>query len=404
MEETSGVCLSTNGAGADGISQLPHPQKDQPFLRAGSVAAENLQTGFWNSPLLVLQEWEWLESKSGLHHKHQYAGEDNDPVLSRSPSGISSQELVLDNKGFSTSFFKPISNLLNSFRKKYQQSSASDMGNLQGSDKKGGGKNAPSGTGSASPGRSRANKLFLGGRGKSPAKQKNAKGGSTTAVSTVATTSAPPIVESPPGVTSREAAAAAEELSVQVTAAQRTSNVLQQRAPQQHLLPAPSRESSAESVFTDPLTSPINNHSATLAPASGSITSSYYSDAGTLPRDDTMVRTALEPDHTPPSLEERSPIADVEHVALTLEDPSGSNSVRHSLDALDEEEDPVSCDLMTRSVDTLELGSPQPPPTRTASQGAFTLVRHRKVELPPAKLPPEAAEHAQSELNLISSK
>lgn len=395
MAETSGACLSVHGAGAKEISQHPRPLKDQQSPGAVLSAPENLEGVLRSPPLVVPREWEWPDSSPDSQASPS-STEDNDSVLSRSlPSLSHSQELV-PVVGFS--FFKPISNLLHSIRKRYQQ--PLDMGNLQGGDKnKSGGKKDTSG--SASPGRSRASKLLLGNRGKSPAKQKNAKASAAAAANTAAT-AAPSVVASPRGVT--DTTAAAVRASEVTAGEQRTSGLLQQRS-SQHLLPAPSRESSAESVFTDPLTSPINNLSATLAAASGSLTSSYYSDVGTLPRDDTMVRTAQEPDHSPPSLEERSPMVDVDNVTLTLDDP-GSH-VHHSLDALDEEEDAVNLDIMTRSVDTMDLGSPMQAvspttsfPARTASQGAFTLVRHRKVELPPATLPPEAAEYAQSELNL----
>jgi hypothetical protein len=401
-ENASGVCLDCQSAGAKEkqIFQAPRPQEKQWRALQPDGTSEDLDE---NSTT-----WECLHKNVGPlqvgENDIKHVSCETHDSESSSTESHNQDEVVRESNdsGFSSSFLKPLTNLLQSLliRKRYQlpppPSTDVNMGNLQGSDKnKAGPKNT---AGSASPGRSRASKLLLGNRGKSPAKQQKNKTGATTAPSLVASSAG---VTLPHGTEGGGGGATASS-AAQVTTADhsRGSALLQQ-----HLqTTAPSRESSAESVFTDPLTSPINNNnSATLAPASGSLTSSYYSDAGTLPRDDTMVRTALD---TSPPEEEKSPMVDVDNVTLTLHE-SGSPR-KQSLEALDEEEDTTTSDQqMTRSADELEHNSPPtiPSPTtslpaRTPSGGAFTLIRHRKVELPPATLPPEVAEYAQSELNL----
>lgn len=200
------------------------------------------------------------------------------------------------------------------------------------------------------------------------------------------------------------------------------------------LLTPPSRDSSSESVFTDPLTpqgfAEAHNNNASL-------TSSYYSDPcsteqanklaansayfQTLPVDgiDDSVFTSLNSDvgmvgSDGVSDKDRrggsTPLSttDLDDVTLTLldnsteqltdgEDFGGSSlmtSVQkrpqsHSLDALDEEDNVEESDKKTKSLDALEMtaGGGAPPHTRTTQPpSSFTLVRHRKVELNPTRL------------------
>jgi hypothetical protein len=196
------------------------------------------------------------------------------------------------------------------------------------------------------------------------------------------------------------------------------------------LLTPPSRDSSSESVFTDPLT-PQG-----FAEVHNSLTSSYHSDprsaeqANRLAANseyfdgaDDSVFTSLNSDagmvvsdgvsdkdrrggSTPPST------TDLDDVTLTLldsteqltdgEDFDGPSSITsvpkrpqsHSLDALDEEDNVEDSGTMTKSLDALEVtaGGGAPPHTRTTQPpSSFTLVRHRKVELNPLA----SGEHSQ---------
>lgn len=198
------------------------------------------------------------------------------------------------------------------------------------------------------------------------------------------------------------------------------------------LLTPPSRDSSSESVFTDPLTpqgfaEAHNNSSLTssnysdacgteqvsrLAPNSSylqtlsvngtddSVFTSLNSDAGMVGSDGLSDKDRGG-DSTPLST------TDVDDVTLTLldsteqltdgEDFGGSSlmtsvqkrSQSHSLDALDEEENAEDSEKKTKSLDALEITATNGavPHTRTTQPpSSFTLVRHRKVELNPARL------------------
>jgi hypothetical protein len=198
------------------------------------------------------------------------------------------------------------------------------------------------------------------------------------------------------------------------------------------LLTPPSRDSSSESVFTDPLTpqgfAEAHNNS--------SLASSYYSDPCSTEQAnkpavysayfqtpfvggiDDSVFTSLNSDagmvgsdgvsdkdrrggSTPPST------TDLDDVTLTLLDSteqltdgedleaqSSMTSVQkrpqsHSLDALDEEDNVEDSDKKTKSLDALEVtaGGGAPSHARTTQPpSSFTLVRHRKVELNPTRL------------------
>jgi hypothetical protein len=195
------------------------------------------------------------------------------------------------------------------------------------------------------------------------------------------------------------------------------------------LLTPPSRDSSSESVFTDPLTP--------QGFAEAQNNSSYYSDTcsteqvnepaaqsayfPTLSVDGTdldSVFTSLKSDFGMVGSDGGSdkdrnggctPLSatDLDDVTLTLvdstdqltdgEDMGGSNymtSVQkkpqsHSLDALDEEENVEDSDKKTKSLDALEAtaGVMATPHTRTTQPpSSFTLVKHRKVELNPTRL------------------
>jgi hypothetical protein len=194
------------------------------------------------------------------------------------------------------------------------------------------------------------------------------------------------------------------------------------------LLTPPSRDSSSESVFTDPLTpqgfAEAHNNS--------SLTSSNYSDpcgaeqVGRLAQNsagyfqtlsvngtDDSVFTSLNSDAgmvgtDGVSDKDRrggsSPLSttDLDDVTLTLldsteqltdgEDFGGTSLVTsvqkrsqsHSLDALDEEDNAEDTDKKTKSLDALEItaGNGVVRHTRTTQPpSSFTLVRHRKVEL-----------------------
>jgi len=186
----------------------------------------------------------------------------------------------------------------------------------------------------------------------------------------------PPPQQVATGAPSGGAASAAEEQVVQAEDRRRQVVVVSSEPPHQRQLALESRESSAESLFTDPLTSPVAAAAATLAPLHGdlSVASSYHSDAG---------EAMLVGKH--PAAEEQPP-----SVAATPEEEE------------DDDEDDVpppsspgqdllseilnySSDLMNKSFASVGNVAEEAAglPVRTASGGAFTLIRHKKVELTP---------------------
>jgi hypothetical protein len=163
----------------------------------------------------------------------------------------------------------------------------------------------------------------------------------------------------PTGAPSAEAASAGDDERYQVAAA--VSAEPQQSSQQ---LALESRDSSAESLFTDPLTSPVAA-AATLAPLSpqqqgDSVASSYHSDAG-----EAMVVAAPQTAPTPPA------------VATPEASSPGTDLLSEILN--------YSGDLMTKSFVSVGNVAEEAAgvPMRTASGGAFTLIRHKKVELTP---------------------
>jgi hypothetical protein len=193
------------------------------------------------------------------------------------------------------------------------------------------------------------------------------------------------------------------------------------------LLTPPSRDSSSESVFTDPLTpqgfaeahSSSNNSGHYFDPCgTEQLTSIAYFQTLTADGTDEKAFTSLKSDagmvgsdgvsdkdrrggSTPLST------SDLDDITLTLLDsaeqlndseesgvPNLMTSVQkrpqsHSLDALDEEDNVEDSDKKAKSLDALELnaGGGAPPHTRTTQPpSSFTLVRHRKVELNPTRL------------------
>jgi hypothetical protein len=195
------------------------------------------------------------------------------------------------------------------------------------------------------------------------------------------------------------------------------------------LLTPPSRDSSSESVFTDPLTpqgfaEAQNNssyYSDTCSTEQANEPAAYSAYFQTLSFDGTdpdSVFTSLKSDigmvgSAGGSDKDRNggctPLSttDLDDVTLTLvdsteqltdgEDVGGPNfmtSVQkkyqsHSLDALDEEDSVEDSDKKTKSLDALEAtaGLGATPHTRTTQPpSSFTLVKHRKVELNPTRL------------------
>lgn len=165
----------------------------------------------------------------------------------------------------------------------------------------------------------------------------------------------------PTGAPSAEAASAGDEQVAAVSAEP------QQSAQQ---LALESRESSAESLFTDPLTSPVAAAATLAAPLPSpqqqgdSVASSYHSDAG-----EAMLVTAAPQSAAAPAA-----------AAVAANTPETS-----SPDDLLSEILNCSSDLMTKSFASVgNVGEEAAGlPMRTASGGAFTLVRHKKVELTP---------------------
>jgi hypothetical protein len=171
----------------------------------------------------------------------------------------------------------------------------------------------------------------------------------------------------PTGAPSAEAASAGDDERYQVAAAAAVSAEPQQSAQQ---LALESRDSSAESLFTDPLTSPVAA-AATLAPLppqqqGDSVASSYHSDAG-----EAMV-VAVAPQTAPPTAPPTPP---------AVATPEASSPATDLLSEILN----YSGDLMTKSFVSVGNVAEEAAgvPMRTASGGAFTLIRHKKVELTP---------------------
>lgn len=360
------------------------------------------------------------------------------------------EQLTTSTNSFKSLIFGPITNLLQfSFRRIYPCASpvvssnwnCEDMGNLQGSESKSKGG---------------------GGTGKSPAKGKKDKSGKKSPAkellkhkapappppskSNSGTSGAQQKVVPPQGniptagshashngtAAPNQSAVPSAETTYVVTDSWRHVKKLAIRTPAPNnttLLTPPSRDSSSESVFTDPLTpqgfAEAQNHS------------SYYSDTcsteqanepaahsayfQTLPVDGTdhdSVFTSLISDigmvgSDGGSDKDRNggctslSTSDLDDVTLTLvdsteqltdgEDMGGSDfttSVQkkpqsHSLDALDEEDNVEDSDKKTKSLDALEVtaGVGATPHTRTTQPpSSFTVVKHRKVELNPTRL------------------
>ena len=172
-------------------------------------------------------------------------------------------------------------------------------------------------------------------------------------------------------------------------------------APNSTLLTPPSRDSSSESVFTDPLT-PQGFTEA----HNSSVTSSYYSDPCSNGKTTNVTPTRGAGDLFEVmglSDKDKRGDADLDDVTLTLVDSQEQLSEgddlmttvvqkrgqSHSLDALDEEENAEEKKSKSKSADALEMGgtSPGAGPTRMSQPpSSFTLVRHRKVELNPTRL------------------
>ena len=192
------------------------------------------------------------------------------------------------------------------------------------------------------------------------------------------------------------------------------------------LITPPSRDSSSESVFTDPLTP--------QGFADAHNNSSYYSDTcsteqanenaaisayfQTLSVDDSVF-TSLKSDvgmvgsdggSDKDRIGGSTPLSttDLDDVTLTVADDSSEHltdvddiggsafmtSVQkpqsHSLDALDEEDNAEDSNKKTKSLDSLEItagvGAATPHTRTTQPPSSFTLVKHRKVELNPARV------------------
>jgi hypothetical protein len=337
-----------------------------------------------------------------------------------------------------------------------------NMGNLQGSESKskgGGGTGKSPGKGKKDKGgkKSPAKELL---KHKSPAPQPPTKNsGGSSQVQVAPQGSAPAVLSqaSNNGAPRPEQSSArsGDTTTYVVTDSWRHVKKLAIKTPASNstsLLTPPSRDSSSESVFTDPLT-PQGFAEA----HNNSLTSSNYSDpCGTeqvnrlaqnqagyfqtlsVNGTDDSVFTSLNSDvgmvGSGDGVSEKdrrgasSPLSttDLDEVTLTLLDsaeqltdgddlgePNLVTSVQkrpqsHSLDALDEEDIADGGDKKTKSLNALEvtagngvlpqMRTPQPPPS-------FTLVRHRKVELNPTRLSEHcllpAGEHSQMVLELV---
>ncbi|XP_071455083.1 protein cappuccino-like [Hetaerina americana] len=355
------------------------------------------------------------------------------------------------------------------------------MGNLQGGEgkkgKEGKGSAGTEGKGTKESPKGRSGKLLLGRKSPAKEQQKAGKGGAA------AKGQAPPPPQTAPIVTD----------------SWRQPPSLQLHSPSAAppVLSPVSRESSSESVFTDPLTFPrsgagsgdsilavlggggLGGVSGAGNNAGGSITSSYYSDAGTLSKEPTeeagldrangteaLLGTSLEeemvrcgeallqaeghsygqgPDGgvrdvqcamVPDGGEARLPSAAgimsasadsgaLSRILASQQPPQQQQGQRgdaeqgwktHSLDALDEEDDGAQKGK-SKSADTLEETNANGGAARSAVVGAggvsrtlssggaaFTLSRHRKVELPPVKVPEAVTKDmlTMSELSLLS--
>ena len=361
------------------------------------------------------------------------------------------EQLSTSTNGFRSFVFGPITNLfLSSFRRIYPCASpvvssnwdSEDMGNLQGSESKSKG----GGGSSKSPAKGKKDKSGK----KSPAKEllkHKAPAPPPPSKSNSGTSGAQQKVVPPQGnvptagshashngtaAPNQSALPSSETTTYVVTDSWRHVKKLAIKTPAPNnttLLTPPSRDSSSESVFTDPLTpqgfAETQNHS------------SYYSDTcsteqanepaelsayfQTLPVDGTdhdSVFTSLKSDvgmvrSDGGSDKDRNggctslSTTDLDDVTLTLvdsteqltdgEDMGGCDFVTtvqkrpqsHSLDALDEEDTVEDSDKKTKSLDALEVtaGVGVTPHTRTTQPpSSFTVVKHRKVELNPTRL------------------
>ncbi|XP_021933478.1 formin-2 isoform X2 [Zootermopsis nevadensis] len=370
----------------------------------------------------------------------------------RTVQGTENHEVKPAPYNFRSFVLGPITSLLQfSFKRVYPHSlpavasgwNSENMGNLQGSEGKGkggSGKSPGKGKKDKSGKKSPAKDLL---KHKSPAPEPPSKsgGGSQVQYKVVPPQGNVPAVR---GHASNNGAPWSEQSTLRsgdtttyvVTDSWRHVKKLAIRTPASNsttVLTPPSRDSSSESVFTDPLTpqgfaDAQNNSSLTsssnysdpcgteqavirLAPNStgyfqtpsvvngtdDSVYTSLNSDAGGMVGSDKDRRGGSSPLST----------TDLDDVTLTLldsteqltdgEDFGGTElltsvqkrSQSHSLDALDEEENVEGSDKKAKSLDALEMaaGNGVLPHTRTTQPpSSFTLVRHRKVELNPTRL------------------
>ena len=326
------------------------------------------------------------------------------------------RENVCEKKNVKYFVFGSITSLFKSSLKRFYHYSAlvsKDMGNLQGSE----GKKGVGGGGGKSPGKGKKDK----GK-KSPAKellkQHKAPAPPPPSAKVQQQKAVPPQGNVQPASShapvasnngnQQQLAQSGETTTYVVTDSWRHVKKLAIKtpAPNSTLLTPPSRDSSSESVFTDPLT-PQGFAEA----QNSSVTSSYYSDPcsngktsnvtptrGVNGADSVFEVMGL-------SDKDKRGDADLDDVTLTLVDSQEQltggdepmtavvqkRAQSHSLDALDEEENAEEKEkkAKSRSADALEMGgtSPGAGPTRTSQPpSSFTLVRHRKVELNPTRL------------------
>ncbi|XP_069704100.1 formin-2 isoform X2 [Periplaneta americana] len=155
--------------------------------------------------------------------------------------------------------------------------------------------------------------------------------------------------------------------------------------PNSTLLTPPSRDSSSDSVFTDPLTPQgfAEAHQCNKTPQGDDNESD---DMGLSDKDKRGSTTDLD-DVTLTLLDSQ------EQLSTEIDEPEMTAVVQkrpqsHSLDALDEEDVPEEGEKKTKSLDALEITNGVPAVQTRTSQppSSFTLVRHRKVELNPTRL------------------
>lgn len=360
------------------------------------------------------------------------------------------EQLTTSTSGFRSLIFEPITNLFQfSFRHIYPRASpvgssnwnCEDMGNLQGSESKskgggGTGKSPAKGKKDKSGKKSPAKELV---KHKAPAPPPPTKSNSGT--SGVQQKAVPPQGNVPTAsshashngtAAPNQSAVPNAETTYVVTDSWRHVKKLAIRTPAPNnttLLTPPSRDSSSESVFTDPLTpqgfAEAQNHSSygsdTCSAEQANEPAAHSAYFPTLSVDGTdhdSVFVSLTSDvgmvgSDGGSDKDRNggctsfSTTDLDDVTLTLvdsteqltdsEDMGGSDFMTsvskkpqsHSLDALDEEDSVGDSDKKTKSLDALEVtaGMGATHHTRTTQPpSSFTVVKHRKVELNPTRL------------------